>query len=85
MDVAAWLRGLGLEQYAPAFRDNEIDGDALPKLTAEDLKELGVVLAATAAGCSTRSPRSAPPVPAASATAASLPLHRRQPRPNAGS
>jgi hypothetical protein len=22
MDVVAWLRGLGLEQYAPAFRDN---------------------------------------------------------------
>ena len=27
MDVAAWLRGLGLEQYAPAFRDNDIDGE----------------------------------------------------------
>ena len=24
MDVAAWLRGLGLAQYAPAFRDNDI-------------------------------------------------------------
>jgi hypothetical protein len=23
MDVAEWLRGLGLEQYAPAFRDND--------------------------------------------------------------
>jgi hypothetical protein len=23
MDVVAWLRGLGLEGYAPAFRDNE--------------------------------------------------------------
>src|SRR5947207_248508 len=44
MDVAAWLRGLGLERYVPAFRDNEIDGDALPKLSAEDLKDLGVVL-----------------------------------------
>ena len=43
-DVAAWLQGLGLERYAPAFRDNEIDGDALPKLSAEDLKHLGVVL-----------------------------------------
>ena len=42
MDVAAWLRGLGLEQYAPAFRDNDIDGEVLPELTAEDLKELGV-------------------------------------------
>src|SRR3984893_9481989 len=44
MDVAAWLRGLGLERYEPAFRDNEIDWEALPKLTAEDLKDLGVVL-----------------------------------------
>jgi SAM domain (Sterile alpha motif) len=37
MDVAAWLQGLGLERYAPAFRENEIDWDALPKLSAEDL------------------------------------------------
>jgi class 3 adenylate cyclase/predicted ATPase len=44
MDVAAWLHELGLERYVPAFRDNEIDWDALPKLTAEDLKDLGVVL-----------------------------------------
>ena len=44
MDVAAWLQGLGLERYAAAFRDNEIDCEALPKLTAEDLKDLGVVL-----------------------------------------
>src|SRR5215469_4799512 len=42
MDVAAWLRGLGLEQYQPAFRDNGIDAEILPKLTAEDLKDLGV-------------------------------------------
>jgi class 3 adenylate cyclase len=44
MDVAAWLRGLGLERYEAAFRDNEIDWEALPKLTAEDLKDLGVLL-----------------------------------------
>jgi class 3 adenylate cyclase len=44
MDIAAWLPGLGLERYVPAFRDNEIDWEALPKLTAEDLKDLGVVL-----------------------------------------
>ena len=42
MDVAVWLRGLGLEQYAPAFRDNHIDGQVLSRLTAEDLRELGV-------------------------------------------
>ena len=44
MDVAAWLRGLGLERYEAAFRDNEIDWAALSKLTVEDLKDLGVVL-----------------------------------------
>ena len=44
MDVAAWLRGLGLERYDQAFRDNEIDEKVLPGLTAEDLKDLGVTL-----------------------------------------
>src|SRR5271157_4297287 len=42
MDVAAWLRGLGLEQYAPAFRANDVDGEVLPELTADDLIGLGV-------------------------------------------
>ena len=43
MDVAAWLRELGLGQYEQAFNDNAIDGEVLPRLTADDLKELGVV------------------------------------------
>jgi class 3 adenylate cyclase/tetratricopeptide (TPR) repeat protein len=43
VDVAAWLRSLGLEQYEPAFRDNGIDAEILPKLTVEDLKEIGVI------------------------------------------
>jgi len=42
MDVAEWLRSLGLEQYAPAFRDNGIDMRVLPELTPEDLKDLGI-------------------------------------------
>jgi predicted ATPase/class 3 adenylate cyclase len=42
MDVAEWLRGLGLEQYVSAFRDNDVDGEVLHRLTAEDLRELGV-------------------------------------------
>jgi class 3 adenylate cyclase len=42
MDVAAWLRGLGLEQYAQLFRDNDIDREILSGMTAEDLKELGI-------------------------------------------
>ena len=44
MNVAAWLKNLGLEQYEAAFRDNAIDGDLLPSLTAEDLKDLGVTI-----------------------------------------
>jgi class 3 adenylate cyclase len=42
MDVVAWLRGLGLERYAPAFRDNDVDGEVLPELTADDLISIGV-------------------------------------------
>ena len=43
-DIDGWLRSLGLEQYAAAFRDNAIDEKVLPRLTAEDLKDLGVGL-----------------------------------------
>jgi hypothetical protein len=42
MDVAAWLSGLGLEQYAELFRENDIEGEILYGMTAEDLKELGI-------------------------------------------
>ena len=42
MDVVVWLRSLGLSEYEAAFRENKIDEGVLPKLTAEDLKELGV-------------------------------------------
>ena len=44
MDIAVWLRGLGLEQYEAAFRANAVDASVLPRLTAEDLKDLGVTL-----------------------------------------
>ena len=43
MNVAAWLQSLGLGRYEPLFRDNQIDWQVLPKLTSEDLKEIGVV------------------------------------------
>ncbi len=43
MDIAAWLRGLGLGQYETAFRENAVDAAVLPHLTAEDLKDIGVV------------------------------------------
>ena len=44
MDIAAWLRGLGLERYEPAFRENEIDADVLPELTKSHLAALGLPL-----------------------------------------
>jgi class 3 adenylate cyclase/predicted ATPase len=42
MDVAEWLRRLGLEAYEAAFHENDVGGELLPSLTAEDLKDLGV-------------------------------------------
>ncbi len=42
MDIAAWLRDLGLERYAPAFDANDIDATVLPTLTGDDLQQLGV-------------------------------------------
>ena len=42
VDVGDWLRSLGLSEYEPAFRDNKIEGEVLPNLTGDDLKELGV-------------------------------------------
>src|ERR1700730_9855695 len=44
MDVGIWLRSLGLEQYAAAFRESEIDVDVLPELTEADLEKLGLPL-----------------------------------------
>ena len=43
MDLAAWLRRLGLERYEADFRDHEIDWAVLPNLTSEDLREIGVM------------------------------------------
>src|SRR5438874_4399184 len=44
MEVEDWLRRLGLERYKATFRQNAIDEAVLPNLTAEDLKDLGVVV-----------------------------------------
>src|SRR5215831_3021613 len=44
MNMADWLRSLGLERYEQAFRENRIEADLLPSLTVEDLKDLGVTL-----------------------------------------
>ena len=91
MDVGAWLRGLGLGQYEQAFRDNDIDAEVLPELTADDLSELGVAslghrkrlldaIAALRAGAD----RPRPPAPAPSAHA-HAPAADGRPRPSGGS
>jgi hypothetical protein len=70
INVAEWLRRLGLEHYAPSFAANDIDGDVLCELTADDLIGLGVtsighrrkILAAIAALRAT-TPGGATPLP----------------------
>jgi class 3 adenylate cyclase/tetratricopeptide (TPR) repeat protein len=77
MDVGEWLRSLGLGKYEGIFRANAIDAELLPRLTAEDLKEIGVSAlgdrlrlldgiaamgAATPANFPPRSPKPAPPI-----------------------
>jgi class 3 adenylate cyclase/predicted ATPase len=77
MDVAAWLRELGLEEYEPTFRANEIDERVLPSLTADDLKDLGVTLVghrrrlldAIAVLAAAEAPRAPGPSPAATSEA----------------
>lgn len=39
MAIELWLGGLGLQQHARAFADNDIDAGLLPELTDADLKE----------------------------------------------
>jgi SAM domain (Sterile alpha motif) len=34
MDVADWLRALGLERYEATFSENDVDTKLLPNLTA---------------------------------------------------
>src|SRR5215475_11834719 len=42
IEITEWLRALGLEQYEPALRANDVDAEVLPKLTADDLISIGV-------------------------------------------
>ena len=44
VDIAEWLRGLGLDRYEAAFRENAIDLEVLPEITETDLEKLGVLL-----------------------------------------
>ena len=42
--VADWLEKLGMSEYAQRFAENGIDVAALPHLTDQDLKDIGVLL-----------------------------------------
>jgi class 3 adenylate cyclase/predicted ATPase len=42
INVSDWLHMLDLEQYAEAFQDNDVDGDVLAEVTADDLIAIGV-------------------------------------------
>jgi hypothetical protein len=42
--IADWLEKLGMSEYAQRFADNGIDVSALPHLTDQDLKDVGVLL-----------------------------------------
>ncbi len=44
MDIASWLRELGLEKYEQVFAENAIDADVLPDMKEADLETLGVLL-----------------------------------------
>src|SRR5262249_33562898 len=77
MHVADWLRSLGLEQYEPAFRENEVDWAVLPELTEADLEKLGLSLGARKKLLRAIADRSAEPGPA-SVTSAVPPLAERR-------
>src|SRR5277367_4432216 len=76
MDIAVWLRDLGLQQYEALFRENDIDAEVLSDLTDADLEKIGVsfghrkrLLKAVAAlaGPVAAPPTAATPIPVADA------------------
>ena len=42
MDVAEWLRALGLERHDAAFCGNDVDAEILRTLAGDDVMELGI-------------------------------------------
>jgi hypothetical protein len=82
VEIAAWLRSLGLERYEQAFRDNEIDWEVLPELNEADLERLGLPLGPRKKLLKAIASRSAEPGPAtvtpAAAPVATPEAERRQ-------
>ena len=79
MDVAVWLRNLGLQQYEALFRENDIDAEAVGDLTDADLEKLRRDFAGTASACSRRSFSlgATEPAPKADEPCAPNPVNRR--------
>jgi class 3 adenylate cyclase/predicted ATPase len=44
MQIAEWLKKLGMSEYAQRFDENRIDFSVLRDLTDQDLKDLGIIL-----------------------------------------
>ncbi|KQJ86749.1 hypothetical protein BRADI_4g07500v3 [Brachypodium distachyon] len=42
VDVAEWLWGMGMGRYVAAFEAHEVDGEVLPCLTMDDLRDMGI-------------------------------------------
>jgi hypothetical protein len=42
--IADWLKTLGMAEYTDRFTENGISVEALPHLTDQDLKDIGVLL-----------------------------------------
>src|SRR5271157_174723 len=78
MDVAVWLRDLGLQQYEALFRENDIDAEVLSDLTDGDLEKIGVSLghrkrllkAIASLGATESAAKPASPAPPSSSTGA---------------
>src|SRR5215471_5946516 len=79
MDIAAWLDGLGLGQYEQAFRDNDVDAEVLPELTADDLISIGV----TSVGHRRKLLAAIAPLRAHNRAAPASPVHQAAPTPAA--
>ena len=43
-EIGAWLKTLGMSEYAERFAENGIDISVLRHLTDQDLKDIGVLL-----------------------------------------
>ena len=65
MDVADWLRDLGLERYEATFRENDVNAEVLPISPPKISRDLALPPSAIGGGFWWQSPRCAPKAPPA--------------------